>query len=115
MNGELSHVFCACTGLDIVCIIILNLYIGDPHLLNVYVTARFATADWLRSWHGRLARRSIEQAHAYYHAPFYTCAHALEGSVSGLSACRNCRALLPCLQSTVGAARWRNFHRSARN
>ena len=32
-----------------------------------------------------------------------------------LSACRDCGARLPCLQSTVRAARWRNFHRSARN
>ena len=86
MKGELSHGFCACTGLDIVYIIILNLYIGDPHLLNVYVTAQFATADRLRSWHARLVRRSIEQAHAYYHAPFYTCAHALNSSVSGFCA-----------------------------
>ena len=57
--------------------------------MHIYVTARFATADRLRSrqpaskparafrvvrlsWHARLARRSIEQAHAYYHAPFYS-------------------------------------------
>ena len=52
---------------------------------GIYVTARFATADRLRSRpagfeavdplrsrHARLVRRSIEQAHAYYHAPF-TC------------------------------------------
>ena len=29
-----------------------------------------------------------------------------------LSACRDCGARLPCLQSTVGAAHWRNIHRS---
>ena len=52
---------------------------------GIYVTARFATADRLRSRpagfeavdplrsrHARLLRRSIELAHAYYHAPF-TC------------------------------------------
>ena len=32
-----------------------------------------------------------------------------------LSACQDCGCWLPCLQSTVGAARWRNIHRSARN
>ena len=32
-----------------------------------------------------------------------------------LSACRDCGARLPCLQRTVGAARWRNIHHSARN
>ena len=43
----------------------------------------FEAVDPLRSRHACLARRSIELAHAYYHAPFYTCAHALDGSVSG--------------------------------
>ena len=46
-------------------------------------------ADPLRSGHARLARRSIEQAHVYYHAPFYTCAHALDGSVNGFCAPAN--------------------------
>ena len=32
-----------------------------------------------------------------------------------VSACRDCGVQLPCLQSTVGAARWRNFHRSSQN
>ena len=44
-----------------------------------------AAAFWT-GWHARLARRSIEQAHVYYHAPFYTCAHALDGSMSGFCA-----------------------------
>ena len=46
----------------------------------------FEAVDPLRSRHARLARRSIEQAHVHYHAPFYTCAHALDGSVSGFCA-----------------------------
>ena len=53
---------------------------------GIDVTARFATADRLRSRHACLARRSIEQAHAYCHAPFYMRAQFLDGSVSGFCA-----------------------------